>query len=194
MNCQPTEAFLEAISSLVELSPAARQYVSQHLRARQFDCRELLLPAPADYDGVFFVHTGLVRGVGTDARSEDRSEWFVLEGEFIPAQYLMPDGTPALKSIELLEKSVIVWLNRQSLDALYAQCPEAVGLERLLEKQHLAQLTEYGRAFRMYGGRQLYQWMSERFPKWVKRVNNKHLASFMDVTPQAISRIRSERR
>ena len=58
----PTEAFIEAVNSLVVLSQVARQQLNECLNVRCFDPRHLLLPKSHTFDGVFFIHSGLVRG------------------------------------------------------------------------------------------------------------------------------------
>lgn len=98
----PTEAFIEAVNSLVVLSQVARQQLNECLNVRCFDPRHLLLPKSHAFDGVFFIHSGLVRGVYQNALGEETSVWFVAEGDFIPPVYDMPDGSPSVKSVEML--------------------------------------------------------------------------------------------
>ncbi len=63
----PTEAFIEAVNSLVALSQAARQQLNGRLNVRRFDPRHLLLPKSHAFDGVFFIYSGLVRGLYDDS-------------------------------------------------------------------------------------------------------------------------------
>lgn len=187
------QAFLTAISSLIELTPTARQFIIEHLRVRRSSNRELLLPKDYSVEGVFFLQAGLVRGVYIDARNQETTAWFVSEAEFIPSVYNMPDRTPAMKAVELLEESTLVWLNRDDLSKLYERYPETVVLEHRLTQFHLTRLTEHLRAFRLYSGKQLYEWFLERYPGLTSRIKDKHLASFLGVTAQSLSRIRGVR-
>jgi len=189
----PTEAFIEAVNSLVVLSQVARQQLNECLNVRCFDPRHLLLPKSHTFDGVFFIHSGLVRGVYQNALGEETSVWFVAEGDFIPPVYDMPDGSPSVKSVEMLEESTIVWLNRDDLNELYELFPETLPLEHRISQLHLARVTEILRSFRIHTNKEFYKWLLKRFPQWAHRVKDKHLASFMGISPSALSRIRGSK-
>ncbi|MBU1819909.1 MAG: hypothetical protein KKG00_00145 [Bacteroidetes bacterium] len=188
------QAFVEAIAGLVVLTPVAQHYIVNHLRVRRSTNRELLLSKDHSVGGIFFLQSGLVRGIYIDARNQETTTWFVSDAEFIPSVYTMPDHTPAMEAVELLEESTLIWLNRDDLIKLYACCPETIVLEHRLAQLHLTRLTEDLRAFRQYSGRMLYKWFLESYPRLTNRIKDKHLASFLGVTPQSLSRIRSFRK
>uniref|UniRef100_UPI0035941991 Crp/Fnr family transcriptional regulator n=1 Tax=Persicitalea sp. TaxID=3100273 RepID=UPI0035941991 len=123
-TASPTEAFIEAAASLMELSQEVRQHLSDHLRVRPFDPRQLLLRKDHAFDGVFFIYPGRVRGLRDAPNGKEVSAWFLAEGDFIPPVYNKPDGSPAFKAVEMLEESTIVWLNRGDLGQLYDLFPK----------------------------------------------------------------------
>ena len=188
-----TEAFIEAAASVMELSQEARQHLTKRLNARRFDPRQLLLSKDHAFDGVFFVHSGLVQGLYDGPKGKKTSAWFVAEGDFIPPIYDMPDGSAAFKSVAMLEESTIVWLNRDELSELYALFPETLPFEQRISQLHLARITKILRSFRNLTNKEMYQWLLERFPQWTYRVKDKYLASFMGISPQALSRIRGSK-
>lgn len=193
MDSNSTEAFIEAVNSLVALSQEARQHLSGRFNIRRFEPRHLILPKGHAFDGVFFISSGLVQGLYDDSNGKERSAWFVAESDFIPPVYNMPDGSPAFKSVDMLEESTIVWLNRDDLNELYELFPETLPLEHRISQLHLARVTEILRSFRIHTNKEFYKWLLECFPQWVYRVKDKYLASFMGISPPALSRIQGSK-
>ena len=193
-TASPSEAFIEAAASLMELSQEVRQHLSDHLKVRHFDPRQLLLPKGHAFDGVFFIHSGRVRGLRDASNGQEASVWFLAEGDFIPPVYDKPDGRTAFKSVEMLEESPIVWLNRSDLDQLYDLFPETHPLENRISLLHLGRVTEFWESFQTHpNSKALYKWLLERFPQWADRVKGQHMASFLGISPQSLSRIQGSK-
>lgn len=98
---------------------------------------------------------------------------------------------PRTENLELLENSVLVSLSYEGFEELYRLDPftRAIG-QRLTERQ-LVFMEKRISLFRSRDSEQRYLLSLELFSGLIGRVQNRHLATFLNISPGTISRILS---
>lgn len=158
-------------------------------RIKKLKKGEFLIRAGDQQDWWFFLVSGLFRGFLLDANGRDISECFCYQA-----------GTAVISGLGLQEPSPI---NFEALADSEVLCIKLSEVLPLLE-ENTELLTLYNRillaamraqrntqlALSQYSGRQRYQWFLKSYPALVGRVSDKHIASFLGMTPVTLSRLR----
>ncbi len=147
-------------------------------------------------DKSYYLKEGLARTlyyVTNQKDSIDTTTWFFLEGDImtIPSSYVL--GKPSPESIELLEDSTLVIVNKADIEKLYLTEPELNYQGRIMAEYAMAMMDERVRGTIMLNAEQRYDAFKAQFGHIEHRLLDKHIASFLSMTPETLSRIKRGR-
>lgn len=122
----------------------------------------------------------------------DVSIWFAVAGEAIFSTWGYVIDRPSLITIEAMTDSTLYKIPRESLDELFSESVAFANFGRkLFERQFLDVET-----WMVSGGaahaKERYLTLMEEKPELLQYVPLKYIASYLYITPQSLSRIRSE--
>jgi CRP-like cAMP-binding protein len=130
----------------------------------------------------------------THGISDDREHitWFSFAGEFVTDYPNCLDGRPAQTTIEAMLPSRVLRVTGEQVMQMYCQNMETMKLrsvvaEHLLNQKH-ARYLDLHRAT----ARERYELLLQRCPGIVEHLDLQDIASFLNVTPKTISKIRKE--
>lgn len=142
-------------------------------------------------DAVYFMESGILRGFFTDTDGKEQTDCIRYQcgtvamgsGKLVPALSQM--------SIEMLEGGVFLCIPMTALASLCDRYLEVAHLYNRLLIAALDEHLEQKRVLVRYDAARKFQWFMENFPGIIDRVNNKYVASFLDMAPETLSRLRS---
>lgn len=138
---------------------------------------------------VAFLMSGIVRGYTVDANGRDVTDCFCYQfgDPVIPG---VPLGDPAKLNVETVAASELLYIPMEDVIALMGQYRELWGTyNRLLVRAYNEHLELKSMLYKCEA-RERYQWFLDRHPHIVGKVSNKHVASFLDMNPVTLSRLR----
>jgi len=184
----PLVQFIQAsVSGLSEssLEILEKTYVRQERKKG-----ELLLSQGEVCRSLYFLVEGATRSFSVQ-EDRDITTWFSFKNEFITSFSSFFPQVPSYESIEMLVDGVLYQISRDSFISIRNQSPE---LERVVN--HFTQLYAMQlerRLFLLQTGSALekYQGLLNEEPHLVQNISSKHIASYLGITRETLSRIRS---
>jgi len=138
-----------------------------------------------------FVTTGFLRSYTVDRKGEEHTVQFAAEGWWITDLYSFLTGNEGLYYIQALEQSDVLLIDRPSYEKLCESIPKFERYFRLLlQNNYIATHRRIVASISMSAEERYLQFL-EDYPAIVRRVAQRHLASYLGMTPEALSRIRS---
>lgn len=150
-------------------------------------CRgeKIVIEGQADYY-VYFVKEGLARAyVVRDGK--DVTLWFAREGEMV----LATARRVSTVTVEVLEDTVVYRILQEHLEALFEHSLELANWGRKVLEQYLAEYEHYFTEYSWNSAREQYEDLTRQFPEMMQKVPLKYIASYLQITPQSLSRIRA---
>jgi len=139
---------------------------------------------------VFFIEKGLARIYYYSNSGKEITSWFSEENSFLTAIDSFYNHKPTSNFCEVLEDSIIYTIK-------YSE------LENLLDKEHAARLafhvlyditkklTEFFASIKFQSAEERYNTMLKDYPSIFQRVSLGHIASYLGITQETLSRIRA---
>ncbi|MFC4912475.1 Crp/Fnr family transcriptional regulator [Actinomadura gamaensis] len=152
---------------------------------------ELLFRAGEPADKVAFVVEGLIALWYSAADGRERVLGFRAEDELVCAYGAVLRDSPAHATAEALEETRLLVASRPAFDELCAGHPAwGRALAKLTDRLYLQQ-DERQRALLMDDAETRYRDFLAAYPHLAGRLTQRQIASYVGVTPVALSRIRS---
>jgi CRP-like cAMP-binding protein len=184
------DALINHIESLRPLSEEERATIVAFFQAGHFAEGDYLFRGGRVCSQFFFIVSGIVRMVAVNDKGVDVTHFFVHENQFCTILASFNNETVAEDSIQCCGPVEALFVEKTRLLALYEALPFMEGLivqvnqERLLEKIRLKNI---------YSGEDStgrYRLFLREQPEIASRVPLGQVASYLNITPQSLSRIR----
>lgn len=121
---------------------------------------------------------------------KDISDWFAFENEFFtPVNSFFLD-VPSPHYIEMLEPSELVILEREHVQKLADKYHDFERLIRIVVTKSMLQLQQRIMSVQFETATQKYENLLKTYPDILRRIPLTHIASFLGITLETLSRIR----
>lgn len=183
-------ALLSALQAWAQIPPAEVEFFTQRLQPGWWPRGTMLVRAGDHCDRVHFIVAGLVR-LFWPVGDREVNVGFDAEGRFVTAYDAFLSGTPSDVTIAAIEDTSTLWFDAATLRLLYARhaCWERVG-RRVAETLCMQRMAKE-RSIRTQSARERYASLVRDKPVLATRVPLYHLASYLGVAPETLSRIRA---
>jgi CRP-like cAMP-binding protein len=180
-------------SALADLPEAEWQHFRTYVREQHFQAGEYLMREQHDGTTLHFIVAGLVR-IFHQGDGVELVRGFDFENRFSGVYESVLTGEPSPFSIQALEPSHTLAFPGEILKAMYDRHPAWDRIGRLILEQQWLRGRDKEMRFRLYSAEEHYRLLIARNSPLLKRVPLRHLASYLRVTPETLSRIRARLR
>jgi len=116
---------------------------------------------------------------------------FAFEMDWITQYQSLLQGVPSELSIKALEHSDILYMNVEKMEALTARLPKVNMIRATLAEQYFTKSAKRATNLANLKAEDRYRILIEESPEIHQRVPQYHIASFLGIKPQSLSRIRA---
>jgi len=139
---------------------------------------------------IYFVTQGIVRS------------FYLKDGKDITAHFAMDMGAisaadsfifnrPSRYNLEVLEDATVFSMTRQQLEDYLRQYPHYEHTARLFVEQLYMELVDRVEALMFFSAQERYAALTQQNPNIIQRVSLGHIASYLGITQETLSRVRA---
>ncbi len=185
------DSYFSAVSQLSKLSPGTKQDIAGVLKRIEFPKGHILVRQNTICDYLYFIETGLTRTFYYK-NDKDITDWISNENTFAVSILSFITRKPDRRIIELLEPSVIWAMHYNDFENLCKNHHDFERLGRHLCASGLVQLQKKFDDLHFATALERYQTLMHENPTFIQRVPLGMIASYLGITQETLSRIRSQ--
>ncbi|MBT1711860.1 Crp/Fnr family transcriptional regulator [Fulvivirgaceae bacterium PWU5] len=180
---------IATIRNLIQISADEEVILAGLFKPLKLNAGEYFLEEGQLCRYVGFIEEGLVRYHMNDNGSQ-KTLYFSKEGEFVSNYQSFLPREPSNTSIQAIEDTALQVINYENLQQLYSGVSEGEKLGRLaIENVFLSSLQQL-KSFYKDSPAERYQQFLRSYPSLAQRIPQYHIASYVGIKPQSLSRIR----
>ena len=164
--------------------------VVQNIRKTTLKRKKDLLRKGDHCDFIAFVNEGCLRSYSIDDRDSEHVIQIALENNWISDLRSFITGDKAELTIEALENTEILVLNKSCVDTLLEEVPVLEKFFRILYGNAYVATVDRIQWNISYPAAERYELLLQNHPEYFQRVPLIHIASYLGMTPENLSRIR----
>lgn len=180
---------IHSIQNLIKLSPAEVNIVTTLFTEKSYKKGDYFLEEGRICKQVGYVAKGLMRYY-INFDGEEKTYAFSQENQYVCNYESFLPQEPSSKIIQALEDSTVLTISHTDLQSLYANVREGERFGRLAIEAVFIQLLKDITSMYTETPEHRYERFLGNHPDLQQRISQYHIASFVGVKPQSLSRIR----
>jgi CRP-like cAMP-binding protein len=150
---------------------------------------DLLIGEGQVEDRIYYIAEGVTRSFFFENGKEISLE-FYFTGSFISSYTSFVKQSPSRHSIEAFTPLQIIIFNRAGLAELFGKSDKFAKLWQKVSEELFIKTSERLRDMLSLSATERYLKLLKAYPKYVQEIPLKYLASYLNITPESLSRIR----
>ena len=183
---------LENISRIVTLTPQEQALFLSNVETKNYKAKTILLNAGEICKHSYFVNSGLLRSFNINDNIVEHVLQFACEGWWIGDMYSLLSQKPGNLFIEVMEDSEVVLLPKENQEKLYAEIPKLERFFRILTENSLVSNQERLMDNLSLTAEERFEKFCKKYPTLIQKVPQKQIASYIGVTPEFFSKMKSK--
>lgn len=187
------DLLFQNIAAHISLNEQEKSAFTGLLRKRNIHKKELLIQAGEPCRIFAFVNSGILRAYFISPEGKESTIMFAVKNWWITDMYCFVNALPAMLSIQALEESEVLCIEKHQMDELLIQNPKFERYFRVLltnayTREQLRTLQNLS-----LSAEERYRNFVKKYPEIVPKITQKQLASYLGITPEFLSMIRAKR-
>jgi len=190
LNNQLPSFALEAVRKVAPFDEAAWALLRAVMVPRRLAKNDFLVQPGQPCRHIYLVQHGLLRSFHLK-EGDERNVAFAPENTFLTDLKSLRTGQPTGLFMQALEPSTVWGIAKTDLMERYQQSHQVESFGRNLLESMLEKQEEYTSWFTLYSAKERYERLVQQQPALVQRLSLGHLASYLGVRRETLSRLRA---
>jgi len=186
------DALVGSLSKYVTLTHEEVNVIASLFTFKTFRKRQYIMQEGNITRHETFIVKGITRTYTVDEKGQEHIVQFGLEDWWIGDLYSFLTETPSLYNVDCLEDTEVFQITKPNLEALYVQVPKMERHFRLIIQNAFIASTNRVASSLVKSATDRYLEFIHQYPQIERSVPNHQIASYLGITPQSLSRIRSQ--
>jgi CRP-like cAMP-binding protein len=183
---------LQTLNFIRPMSGRLQDRLTECLKEETFSRRHLLQREGETCRRIYFLVSGLARAYYFTGRDKECTAWFMRQGDVMISVLSFFTQQPAGENVELLEDCVLQSITWSQLQGIYADFPEFNYHGRVLTEKYYIESEQRAHLLRNGTALERYNLLLQMHPDIARRVPLRMIASHINVSQEALSRIRAQ--
>lgn len=176
----------------IDLTQEEQQFFLSLLNIRRLLPKQYLLQEGDICKYENFVCEGFLRSFYVDDQGNDHTLHFAMEDWWITDLTSLVLQAPASRNIVALEPSILLQIEKKNLDQLLTQVPAFEKFWRLINERAVMAQDQRILDNLALSGAERYEALLKKYPSIEQRLPQKHIASWLGISPVFLSQIRGK--
>jgi CRP-like cAMP-binding protein len=182
----------QSLSQFMSLADEEFDLIKSKLEVEEIKTNAIIIKINQKVSKLYFVKSGLLRTYFLSDGKEINT-YFACNGQFITSFSSYITQTPSIQYLEALESSTLYSITFEQLNNLYESYPKFEKFGKILAEQNYLCVLERMIYLQSKSAKEKYLYFIEKYEKKiVQRVPQLHIASYLGITPETLSRVRKE--
>jgi CRP-like cAMP-binding protein len=191
LNILRMQQLLTQLTNYYSLSDPANNELQDCFKKISLPKGEYLLREAKRCRQLYFLEKGALRGF-YNLDGKEVTHWFGFENDFVTSFHSFITEQPAVENIQLLEDSILWAISKEQLTQLFNQHHEIERLVRIVYEKYYIRLEERFVNAQFKTARERYENLLQQTPHILERVSLGCIASYLGISQETLSRIRSQ--
>jgi len=184
---------IDKIKKNQKLSLAAEEYLFSISKVKTFSKGDILISEGQKVDKIYFVKEGCLRSYCIDNSGKEHTLQFAIKDWWISDYIANYQNEPATLTLECLKEAKVIEFQAKELSEILNVFPEYEPFKRELLERHVVSLhTRILNQLKMTAAER-YDLFLAQYPDIEQYTRNYHIASYLGITPESLSRVRLEK-
>lgn len=179
------------VEKIAPLDEALQVALAEHFEEKTISKGHLLLREGEVCRHLWFLSDGLLRSFH-DINGKEVTSRLMFTGHIVISAGSFFTQTPATESIEALSDCGLLRIGFDQLQRIYQAFPSFNFHTRIITEQYFARQEQRLYLLRKHDALPKYQYFLEHYADWLKEIPQKYIASFLNITPETLSRVRAK--
>jgi CRP-like cAMP-binding protein len=185
------EQLLHHITKYNPLSAAAQSALNDSFEKILLSKNEFLVSEGQICRHLYFLEKGALRGF-YNLDGKEVTHWFGFENDFVTSFHSFITHAPAVENIQLLEGCILWAISKEKLSDLFNRFHEIERLMRIAYERYYIRLEERYVNAHFKSATERYENLLQQTPYIPERVPLGYIASYLGISQETLSRIRSK--
>lgn len=182
----------EHLLSIVEFPEEDLQDILSSFTMEILEKNTTLAKAGVICNTLYYIEKGVARSYYYNAEGKDITAWFFNEGNFLTSLESFFQQKNSAYHIELLEDSHLYSISKENMEHLFHKYPLMERFGRKLVIKLFGDMMGKLNAIQFQTAKERYHFMINEYPNLYYRVPLGHIASYLGITQETLSRIRAK--
>jgi len=188
----PTHSLINFITTKVQIDEEIKLAIEAISHTEQLSKGHTLLQEGKIAPRLCFIINGSARTFYYHD-GKDITSWIYREGQLVTSWGSYYSRRPAHENVELVEDSTVCSILFEDLQKLYLRYPKMQEFGRRIAEEQIVFLDYFYKGFFFITAKEKYDLLLSTFPDVTQRVNLGHIASYLGISQETLSRIRKKK-
>lgn len=182
--------FIQTLEQIAPLSDGLKKAFKKGFKKVEIKKGQILLSEGEVCSNAYFMVNGLAR-LYYLIKGKEVTNRFILPKSVAISYYSFFSQKPSFEYIDVLSDSRALVISKQEMDKIYLDFPELHKImQGMLQQSHI-ESEERAMILRKLSAKEKYSIMRSKFPEVFNSASTEQIATFLGVTRETLSRIRS---
>lgn len=184
---------INKIRNSITLSSNAEDYITSISKEKTLSKGDVLIRQGQTVKNTYFVTSGCLRSYCIDKNGKEHTLQFAIKDWWISDFIAIYNNELATLTVECITDSNVIEFNANELDKIHSLFPEFEAFQRKNLERHIVSLHKRILNQLQLTAQERYDLFQTQYPDIERYTPNYHIASYLGITQQSLSRIRAEK-